>query len=116
MTGITFPLACDPATKLETWLFQKIGTMPAGPGGSGQPIYRRLPYNLVSFDGDPTQYIEPDSASGDFWRILDGTAVPIDPRAEGCGMVSGFRFFDARPFEVFAYNDVDVANNLGQLP
>lgn len=116
MTGIVFPLVCDPTTKIETWIFQRIGTAPLGQGGSGQPVYRRLPYNLVSFDGDPTQYVEPDSASGDFWRTIDGTCIPIDPRAEGCGMVASVLYVDARPFEMFAYNDVDVVNNLGQLP
>jgi hypothetical protein len=115
-TGISFPLVCDPTTKLEYWLFQRIGTAPAGPGGSsGQPTYRRLPYNLVSFDGDPTQYIEPDAASGDFFRTLEGTGQPIDPRTDGVGMVAGFLFFDKRPFEVFSYNDFDAATT-GMLP
>ena len=31
------------------------------------------------------------------------------------GSIVGIMYVDSRPFEAFAYNDVDVANNLGQL-
>jgi hypothetical protein len=116
-TGIAFPLQCDPTTKVEIWLFQRIGVYPPGPAGTnGKPVWRALPYNLVRFDGDPTEYIEPANCDGEFARCLDGTGRPIDPRADGCGNIIEFRFYDARPFEVFALNDLDVANNLGQLP
>jgi hypothetical protein len=116
-TGIAFPLQCDPTTKVEIWLFQEVGRYPPGPAGANsRPIYRALPYNLVRFDGDPTEYVEPCNADGEFTRCLDGTGRPIDQRSEGCGNVIEFRFFGARPFEVFAYNDCDVATNLGQLP
>lgn len=117
MTGMTANLQCDPTTKQEIWLFQQIGNTPAGtPGGSGKPMYRRLPYNLVRYDGDPTEFIEPDSACGDFWNILDGSGDPIDSRVKGAGLMVEVRYFTSRPFEVFAFNDVDVATNLGQLP
>lgn len=116
-TGIASTISqMDPATKQEIWLFQQFGTTPLGPAGSGKPIYRRLPYNLVRYDGDPVEYIEPDCCAGDFWNILDGSGDPVDPRVKGLGAVVEFRFYNARPFEVFSYNDVDVANNLGQLP
>lgn len=116
-TGISFPLQCDPTTKLETWIFQKIGTAGGGQAGAGgsKPVYRRLPYNLVSFDGDPTQYLEP-AALSDFARVLDGTGIPIDPRVDGATNIVGILYCDARPFEVFCMNEVDVAGNLGQLP
>lgn len=109
-TGITASLQCDPLTKRETWLFQQVGM------AGNVPLYRRLKYNLVSFDGDPTQYVEPDAATGDFIRVLDGTGSPLDPRVDGIGLVAGFQFCSARPFEMFSLDDVDVTNNLGQLP
>jgi hypothetical protein len=117
MTGITASLQCDPLTKRETWLFQEIGRANGGPAGSGgAPLYRRLQYNLVSFDGDPTQYLEPAASAGDFTRsLVDGSATPIDPRVDGCGLIVGFQFCTARPFEVFALNDFDAVNNGGQL-
>jgi len=111
MTGLTTALQLDPLTKREIWLFQKIGQA----FESGRPVYRRLQYNLVRYDGDPTEYVEPDTASGDFYRVIDGTGSPIDPRVDGAGNVVEFRFFDARPFEMFAINDVDVSG-IGQLP
>lgn len=116
-TGISASLQCDPTTKVEIWLFQKIGSFPPGRAGANnvKPLYRRLPYNLVSYDGDPTQYIEP-ATHGDFNKVLDGSGDPLDPRTAGACLVGGFQFYDARPFEVFALNDLDVAGNLGQLP
>lgn len=110
-TIINASLQADPTTKLETWLFQQVATTQ-----HGKPIYRRLAYNLVSFDGDPTQYVEPAPSGGSFVRSLDGTGDPIVPGTEGTGRVVGFQFCQARPFECFAINDVDAANNLGQLP
>lgn len=115
----------DPATKIEIWLFQKIGRVLA-PGSQGAdkhgylPIYRRLPYNLVRYDGDTVEYIEPVS-SGLNLRLFDIDANrvmgdPVNPLTDGAGRMCGARYYDARPFEMFAYNDVDVANNLGQLP
>jgi len=104
-------LQMDPTTKLEVWLFQRIASTQ-----HGRPIYRRLPYNLVSFDGDQAQYIEPIPAAGSHQRVLDGTCDPINPFTEGTGRVVGFQFFEARPFEMFSINEVDAANNLGQLP
>lgn len=121
--GIGSVTQMDPTTKLEWWLFQKVGFGPPTPGGRGSkgtPIYKRLPYNLVSYDGDPTQYIEPANMSS-FVKVFDGPngttfGDPINPLTDGSGRVVGCLFYDKRPFEVFSYNDVDVANNLGQLP
>jgi hypothetical protein len=102
----TFPdHSFDPTTKLETWLFQKMGT-----SADGRPIYKRLPYNLVEYDGDRIQYIEPVSG------VLDGSGDPINPLTDGVGKVVGINYYDARPFEVVGFNDVDASNNLGQLP
>lgn len=112
MTGINASVAMDPTTKLEVWLFQKIGQ--TVPTHGGRPIMRRLPYNLVSFDGDPAQYIEPVNAS-QFNKVLDSSGDPIDPRADGAGRVVGLQMFEARPFEMFSLNEVD-ASSIGQLP
>jgi hypothetical protein len=110
MASPTANLQMDPTTKLETWLFQQIATSPLG-----RPIYRRLPYNLVAFDGDPTQYIEPLPAGGSHQRVLDGTCDPISPFTEGTGRMVAIQYFSSRPFEMFSLNEVDVANNIGQL-
>jgi hypothetical protein len=121
--GIGQVTQMDPTTKVEIWLFQKIGYGPKLPGTRGNhgvPIYKRLPYNLVSYDGDPAQYIEPVCVS-EFVKVFDGpngatAGDPIQPINDGYGRCGGVQFYDKRPFEVFSYNDVDVANNLGQLP
>src|SRR4051794_25493154 len=106
-TGIAATLSCDPTLKVEIWLFQQVGVSPPGPaGGGGTPVYRRLPYNLVRFDGDPTEYIEPCYPS-DFNKVLDGSGDPIGYSAgDGSGQVVEMRYFAARPFEVFSFNDV----------
>jgi hypothetical protein len=110
--------------KVEKWLFQKIDhtTRMGIIGGAmhnkkGNAVYRRLPYNLVAYDGDMTVwYVEPAYPS-DFNKVLDGSGDPIGPyQTDGAGRVVGFEFYDARPFEVFAYNDFDCVNNGGQLP
>ena len=111
-TQINANLQMDPATKLEVWLFQRIAT---SGGPHGKPVYRRLPYNLVQFDGSPDMYIEPIPASGSHQRLLDGTGDPISPFTEGTGRMVGAQFFDARPFETFGINEVDYAGNVGQL-
>jgi hypothetical protein len=106
----------DPVLRRETWLFQEIGQQP-----KGKVIYRCLPYMLVSYDNDPVQYVEPRPAD-DFVNVSanDGTTTgnagrAINPSTDGLGRVGGIQFVTRRPFEVFAYNDVDAATNIGQL-
>ncbi len=109
----------DPALRVETWLFVEIGQQP-----KHQPVYRCLPYVLVSYDGDPTQYVEcsPVDETMSVIGPQDCTASGalghklVNPAVDGLGRVGFFRFVTKRPFETFAYNDVDAANNLGQLP
>jgi hypothetical protein len=87
----------DPATRRETWLFQQIGTTAAG-----KPIYRRLSYNFVEYEGESDRYLEPVSAE------LDDRPY-TDPRIAGePGAVVGFEFFNARPFETHSINDFSV--------
>lgn len=100
----------DPAMRKETLLFQEVGRQ-----GRNTPVYKQLPYVLVSYDGDPVQVLEPlpvdtrvrsnDAANTAACRV-------IDPVADGLGRVEAVRFFTSRPYEVFGYNDVDAANNL----
>jgi hypothetical protein len=99
----------DPSTRRETRLYQELFR-----DAGNVPVYRELPYVLVSYDGDPKQYLEP-LPPADQVKLLDGSGDPIVARADGMGAIVGFQFFTKRPFEVFAYNDVD-ASGIGQLP
>lgn len=91
-------LGFDPSTRRETWLFQ---LMFIDPGG--KKVWRRLAYNLVSYDGNPERYIEPVSAAFD-------DQIEFDPNKAGDpGAVVGFEFFESRPFEFMSVNDnVDI--------
>lgn len=106
----------DPAMRREIWLFQEI----ARHNKRGR-ILKRLGYVLVSYDDDPQQFVEPVPADPFIaLNAPDGTNTGsgcrvIDPRVDGLGRIADFRFFNARPFEVVAFNDVDAANNIGQL-
>ncbi len=110
----------DPLLRVETWLFVEIGQQP-----KHQPVYKCLPYVLVSYDGDPTQYVEPTPADESYPGLIcpnDATASGTinhkraTPNLDGLGRVGFVRFVTKRPFETFAWDDVDAANNLGQLP
>ena len=55
------------------------------------------------------------------YRVLGVAAVRSLQETERAGTARergefGFQFVTRRPFEVFAYNDVDAASNIGQLP
>ncbi len=107
----------DPTQRRETWLLQEIGMQPRG-----KKVYRALSYVLVSYDNDPVQYIEPSpvdetqNVTANDQTLNGNYGRQINPATDGLGRVSDFLFVTRRPFEVFAYNDVDAANNLGQLP
>jgi len=111
---ITDAITADPAQKVEIWLFQEVGRTR---GHRGKPTYRRLPYNLVRFEGNPTEYVEP-ACQSDFVKLIDGSGDPIGfaTQGDGFGRVVEMRTFKARPFEfAFAYNDVDCSG-IGTLP
>ncbi len=108
----------DPALRVETWLFVEVGQQP-----KRQPIYRCLPYVLVNYDNDPQQYLEP-SPPDEQYALIGPADVSangalshkrINPAVDGLGRVGFFRFVTKRPFETFAYDDVDAATNIGQL-
>ena len=95
----------DPALKREIWCFQRLGRQ------SGHAVYRRLGYNLVSYDDDPNFYVEPvnETVSCD---LLAGESAnnckQIDVMAD-FGRVTRFEYFDGRPYEGIALNaDVNV--------
>lgn len=68
----------DPALRRETWLFREQFSE------NGRPVYKRLGFNFVEYDGDPARVIEPVSdvqftkdagANGGDFDILDPTAT-----------------------------------------
>jgi hypothetical protein len=91
-------LGFDPSTRRETWLFQKMGIDQV----TGKPMYRRLGYNYVSYDGSPDKYLEP--------VVSELENYPgMNPNVSGePGIVVGFEFFDSRPFEGIGLNDVTI--------
>lgn len=84
----------DPALRRETWVFQKLFDE------KGRPVYRRMRFNFVEYDGSPDRYIEPVSMS-DFYDILSADVLQDDDR----GRVVGFEFYTGRPFEVHSFDD-----------
>jgi hypothetical protein len=95
-------MAYESPLRLETWLFQRISTSAAG-----TPVYKRLKYNFVRYDGNPERVIEPVNQDA-FVNLVGITGTPFVPRND-FGQVEGFEFFDGRPFEVFAIDDFDAA-------
>jgi len=106
----------DPALKREIWCFQRIGRQ------GGHSVYRRLGYNLVSWDDDPNYYIEPvnETNSVDLLAVSStDNCKQIDPMSD-FGRVVRFEYFDGRPYEGIAVNaDVNVdalINSFGSSP
>lgn len=88
----------ESAQRRETHIFQELFQE------NGQPVWRRMQFNLVQYDGDSDRYIEPRPAS-DFF---DG--ISVEPRvhravADGIGVIAGMEFYQARPFRPQAFND-----------
>jgi len=59
-------------------------------------------FNLVQYDGSPDRYIEPVSPSDFFDPIAVQPTILTDADR---GRVVDFEFFDARPYEVHAFDD-----------
>jgi hypothetical protein len=84
----------DPDTRRETWLFQEMYR-----DSGNRPVYRRLSYNLVEYDGDPDKYIEPVSMQSE-------DEMPFDARTSGDpGAMVRFEIYTSRPFELHSFND-----------
>lgn len=95
----------NPLSRRETRLFSQIGQ-----GAGRTKVYRPLKYALVSYDGDPTSYIEPLSVGGDaVLSVMNGQFRPNVPSTSGYAQISGAQFLQGRPFPAFAYDDVDLA-------
>ena len=92
----------DPLLRRETWCFQRIGRQ------AGHSVYRRLGFNLVSYDDDPQQWIEPVNENN-FIDTLGQTNVQFDPQTD-FGRVVRFEYFDgAMPFQGMAFGaDVNI--------
>lgn len=108
----------DPLMRRETWVFQEIGR-----DGRG-PIWMLADYLYVSYDDNPTRFLEP-WANGEM-MVTDGPNAfkLIDPANRstdsagvltGYGRVVGFEFVTSRPYEVHAFNDMDCTG-VGTLP
>jgi len=89
----------DPAMRRETWLFQELGK-----DVGNKPIYRRMGFNLVSYDGSPDMVIEPVSAAYGV-DLTNPSVATIDNVTQDAGAVVGFQTFQARPYEVHAFGD-----------
>lgn len=92
----------DPMLRKETWCFQRMGKQ------GGHSVYRRLAFNLVSYDDDPVQWIEPVN-SDNFVDVLGGTGQVFDPTTD-FGRVVRFEYFDgSMPFQGVSFGaDVNV--------
>jgi hypothetical protein len=106
----------DPALKREIWCFQRLGRQ------GGHAVYRRLGYNMVSYDDDPTFYIEPvnETNSVDLFGVNSTDNCKQIDAVTDFGRVMRFEYFDGRPFEGIAINaDVNIdsmANSFGANP
>jgi hypothetical protein len=96
-------MAFDPNTRVVTVLLQQTN------GSHGQPVYRRLPYDFVTYDGNPTQYLEPRNAT-DRVDLLKDCTVFDKPTQERIGK---FEYFGARPIDVFSIDDFDATASTG---
>lgn len=95
----------DPAQRVETWLFQQIATDPL----TNKPIYRRMKYNLVSYDGSPERVLEPVNAEPMVDILTSGHVLA--PQSH-FGRVGGMEYFTARPNEVFGLDDYETGTVL----
>jgi len=91
----------DPTQRRETWVFQKTGTDPV----FGKTIYRRMGFNLVSYDGSPELSIEPINNEQVAPSFNNGSGTVIVPNVDGPGQVVDFQFFEGRPYEVHSFGD-----------
>ena len=98
----------DPQLRRETWCFQILGTQ------RGRRVYQRLGYNLVSYDDDPVEWIEPvnEAFSTDLLSHGSGDCTSIESRTH-YGRVSRFEYFDGRPFEGITVNAELNVDSLG---
>jgi hypothetical protein len=78
----------------------------SGPKPARKPIYRRAGYNLVTYDGDPQQVIEPRNVCSLADATTDGGNASSPTTSD---RIVGIEYIKARRFEAQAYYDnIDV--------
>ena len=91
-------MAFDPETRVVTMLLQQTN------GSHGQPVYRRFPYDLVTYDGLATSYMEPHNATQ-----LAGVVTPVATVASLTNQVveriGRIEYYGSRPWEAFSLDD-----------
>lgn len=87
----------DPALRLEWWQFQQIGEQ------YGQPVYRRLKFNMVAYDNQPERYVEPVSVDEQGEQAFDFQTRAQQPAR--IPRVAGFEFHNGRPYSVVSFDD-----------
>lgn len=90
----------DPTLRREVWMFQKLGV-----DTKDRPIYRRMGFNLVEYDGNPEMYIEPVNAGGYGVDLTNPNVATTNNVTQEAGAIVDMRFFDARPYEVHSFGD-----------
>ena len=87
------PTKFDPATREETWMFQEVNR------GNGQkPTWRRLKFNLVSYDGIPEKYIEPVSEGVHVAKTSGSSDVRLLKPLTDHGRVADFEFVEGTAY------------------
>jgi hypothetical protein len=91
-------MAFEPETRSETAILLRAN----GRAKGQRPRYRRARFNLVSYDGDPSQYLEVRSACD----LFDMTGVVTEP-SRYRGLIERFEYFDdTHPFrELHDFSD-----------
>ena len=62
-------------------------------------IYKRLGYNLVSYDSDPLQWVEPVNESFSTDMLDTASQGTVVDAMTHYGRVNRFEYYDGRPFE-----------------
>lgn len=78
-------MAFEPETRVETAIFVRINGRVKGQA----PKYRRSRFNLVKYDGDPSQYLEVRSAC----ELFD-PAGPVAESDRYRGIIEKVEYFD----------------------
>lgn len=91
-------MAFEPETRLETAIFIRTN----GRAKGQKPKYRRARFNLVSYDNDPSQYLEVRSACD-----LFDVAGPVAESDRNRGLIEKVEYFDdMHPFrELHDFSD-----------
>lgn len=100
----------NPTQRNETRLFQQIDV-----DAFGNPVYRQLKYALVQYGSNPEQFVEPISNETVWYTGANGAQIarPIASPTNG-SRITAIKFFNARPFRVFSFDDYDVNVGIAQ--